>query len=98
MNKYHKIAVGAGIVLTLMGVMLGSMYVVGTDAGTNFTAGPKHTQEYHLADTSQAFQQLGGIPNNGSFGVPYAAKVSLHNYVRMYGHQPYTLPDDPYDL
>ena len=98
MNKYHKIAVGSGIVVAFVGLMLVSMWAVGSNPGTTFQPGLKRTQEFHLADTSQAFQQLGGFSNSGSFGMPYAAKQSLHNYVQMYGHQPYTLPDDPYDL
>lgn len=93
----RKVMFGSGIVVVFAGIMLGSMYAVGSDPGTAFTPGPKRTQEVHLSDTSQAFQQLGGESNNGAFGMPFAAKASLHNFVRMYGHQPYTNPTDPFD-
>jgi hypothetical protein len=93
----RKILIGSSIVVAFAGIMLGSMYAVGSDLGTTFKPGPHRAEYRPLSDTSQAFQQLGGAPNSGAFGMPFAAKASLHNFVRVYGHQPYTNPTDPFD-
>lgn len=98
MNRLvKKVLAGIVAVAAVSGLLVGGAYAVFNNPGTAFVEGPKRQVWLAPVDQSKVFLKLGGAPNKGAFGIPWAASASLGNYVDMYGHQPYTLPDDPFN-